>query len=153
MSDTNKRLISDAVADIVSSFAARDNASVEEILALARQLPGALVTADQFLAGTSETTLGGHTVTAQPAVAIDQSVSESAVTCLCCGRSFTMLKRHIKAEHGLSEGQYRAQFGLHNNHPLVAPNYSVRKAEYAKQIGLGKHARDHSESQGAGTST
>ena len=53
-----------------------------------------------------------------------------------------MLKRHLKAEHGLTEDQYRAMFDLLEDFPLVAPNYSARKAKYAKKIGLGKYSRD-----------
>jgi predicted transcriptional regulator len=137
--------MSGAIAQIVSNFAKRENATVEEILALAQQLPAALGSStDQFIPHAPQAELDGHIATVQPAVAIDQSVSDGTVTCLVCGRSFTMLKRHIKAEHGLSESQYRAQFGLSDDHPLVAPNYSVRKAEYAKRIGLGKHARGSS---------
>jgi predicted transcriptional regulator len=86
------------------------------------------------------------TQVAVPAVPIDQSVTDEAVTCLCCGKSFTMLKRHLKAEHGLTEQQYRLRFALSEKHPLVAPNYSIRKAEYAKRIGLGKYTRDDVES-------
>lgn len=148
MYDKSSIFISDAVAQIVSNFAARENVTVEEILALAQQLPAALGNSTaQIFPRAPQAEPDGHIATAQPAVAIDQSVSDGTVTCLCCGRSFTMLKRHIKAEHGLSESQYRAQFGLHDDHPLVAPNYSVRKAEYAKRIGLGKHARDSSLAQ------
>lgn len=149
LDDNNSISISDAVVRIVSSFAARDNATVEEVLALAQQLPGALGSAVQITARASQITPSVHIGIAHPAVPVDQSVTDEAVTCLCCGRSFTMLKRHLKAEHGLSESQYRAQFGLDEDHPLVAPNYSIRKAEYAKRNGLGKHARDDSAAQGA----
>jgi predicted transcriptional regulator len=79
--------------------------------------------------------------TAVPAVAIEQAVQNDKVICLCCGQSFTMLKRHLKAEHGLTEEQYREKFSLPSSFPLVAPAYSARKAEYAKQAGLGKHDR------------
>ena len=147
MDDKNNISMSDAVANILSSFAARDNATVEDIIALAQQLPSALARSGQTSARTPQILENEHVLTARPAVAIDQSVFDEAVTCLCCGRSFTMLKRHLKAEHGLTESQYRAQFSLSEDHPLVAPNYSARKAEYARRIGLGKHTRDDSVDQ------
>jgi predicted transcriptional regulator len=53
-----------------------------------------------------------------------------------------MLKRHLKAEHGLTEENYRSMFSLPNDMPLVAPSYSARKAEYARSAGLGKHSRE-----------
>ena len=142
----------DAVTSILSSFATRENATVADVVALAQQLPTALEHVDQSHDWVSKTAADGFTEVSQPAVAVDQSVSDEAVTCLCCGRAFTMLKRHLKAEHGLSEHQYRAQFVLDEDHPLVAPNYSLRKAEYAKRIGLGKYARDDSTAQGIGPS-
>jgi len=55
--------------------------------------------------------------TAIPAVPVAESVTDDSVTCLCCGRSFTMLKRHLRAEHGLSEGDYRIKFNLDDDHP------------------------------------
>ena len=82
------------------------------------------------------------TETAIPAVPVAESFTDDSVTCLCCGRSFTMLKRHLRAEHGLSESEYRIKFNLDDDHPLVAPNYSLRKADYAKKAGLGRYARD-----------
>jgi len=75
-------------------------------------------------------------------VPVAESFTDDSVTCLCCGRSFTMLKRHLRAEHGLSESEYRIKFNLDDDHPLVAPNYSLRKADYAKKAGLGRYARD-----------
>ncbi len=151
MYDKNNIPLSDVVAQVLAQFAARENATVEDVIALARQLPGALSLAPQLRPAQMPTRVSDETMAPRPAVAIDQSVSDETVTCLCCGKSFTMLKRHLKAEHGLTEGQYRAQFGLDEAHPLVAPNYSSRKAEYAKRIGLGKYAREDTPAQGPGS--
>lgn len=133
------------VERVLASFAARENASVDEILQLARDLPHAI--AGLASLPEVETNVAYREPLAakapiKPAVPIEQSVSEDEVTCLCCGRSFTMLKRHLKAEHGLTEPQYREQFELPDEHPLTAPSYSERKAAYAKRIGLGKHSRE-----------
>ncbi|MBM1689259.1 MucR family transcriptional regulator [Sulfitobacter geojensis] len=149
MEDRSNMLISEAVRSVLTSFAARENATVEDVLALARSLPAALGDNASSITPEQQTAAINSLQTARPAVAIDQSVSDDTVTCLCCGKSFTMLKRHLKAEHGLSEQQYRAQFGLPEEHLLVAPNYSIRKAEYAKRIGLGKYAREDSPPQDA----
>ncbi|WP_281990538.1 MucR family transcriptional regulator [Sulfitobacter geojensis] len=149
MEDRSNMLISEAVRSVLTSFAARENATVEDVLALARSLPAALGDNANSITPEQQTAAINSLQTARPAVAIDQSVSDDTVTCLCCGKSFTMLKRHLKAEHGLSEQQYRAQFGLPEEHLLVAPNYSIRKAEYAKRIGLGKYAREDSPTQDA----
>ncbi|GAA6176159.1 MucR family transcriptional regulator [Sulfitobacter pacificus] len=149
MEDKNAMLVSDATFSILSSFASRENATVEDVLALASKLPAVLGGREQPATALAQIVSSKPHETVRPAVAIDQSVSDDTVTCLCCGKSFTMLKRHLKAEHGLSEHEYRTMFGLDEDHLLVAPNYSIRKAEYAKRIGLGKYAREDSPSQGA----
>jgi len=133
--DKNNIPLSDVVAQVLAQFAARENATVEDVIALARQLPGALSLAPQSRPAQMPTRVSDETIAPRPAVAIDQSVSDETVTCLCCGKSFTMLKRHLKAEHGLTEGQYRAQFGLDEpirwSHPTIpaarqnTPNASV----------------------------
>ena len=77
----------------------------------------------------------------QPALPIEQAVTEDKVYCLCCGRGFKMLKRHLGAEHGLTEAEYRAMFNLPADMALVAPSYSRKKASHAKQAGFGKYDR------------
>ncbi|MFC6639653.1 MucR family transcriptional regulator [Sulfitobacter sediminilitoris] len=132
-----------ALVQVLSCFAARENATVEDVVALAKQLKAVLGdAANKDVPRSLVSTADLSTQIAVPAVPLDQSVTDEAVTCLCCGKSFTMLKRHLKAEHGLTEEQYRVRFDLPEDHPLVAPNYSIRKAEYAKRIGLGKYTRD-----------
>ena len=68
-------------------------------------------------------------------------MTEDTIFCLCCGKGFKMLKRHLGAEHGLTEAEYRAMFNLPADMPLVAPSYSRKKAEYAKEAGFGKYSR------------
>lgn len=129
------------IVDIVASFAGREAATVEDILKLAQQLPRALGLAAQSQ-DPSCSSAQAPEKDVVPAVPIDESVSKDAITCLCCGKSFVMLKRHLKAEHDLTEQEYRRLFELADDYPLVAPSYSERKAAYAKKIGLGKYVRD-----------
>ena len=75
----------------------------------------------------------------------EQPMTDDTIFCLCCGKGFKMLKRHLGAEHGLTEAEYRVMFNLAADAPLVAPSYSKRKAEYAKRAGLGKYSRDKSD--------
>ena len=142
MNDDND-WVSATTAQVLISFASRENATVEEVLSLAQQLQPAFNSMSTHAA--SGRAVDGIQQSIQrmvPAVPIEDSVTEDSVTCLCCGKSFTMLKRHLKAEHGLTEAQYREAFGLSEDHPLTAPSYSKRKADYAKQIGLGKYERE-----------
>ena len=73
-----------------------------------------------------------------PAVAINRSVKEAAITCLDCGRAFKSLKRHIQSEHDINPTEYRAKWGLTHDYPMVAPSYSVARSALAKKIGLGR---------------
>lgn len=73
-----------------------------------------------------------------PAVSIRASVKPDAITCLECGYKGKMLKRHLATEHGMDEVEYRARWNLPGDYPLVAPNYSAKRSELAKAIGLGR---------------
>jgi predicted transcriptional regulator len=73
-----------------------------------------------------------------PAVPVKSSVSPSRIVCLDCGRSFSMLKRHLMTDHQLTPEQYRQRWGLPNSYPLVAPDYARMRSELAKKIGLGR---------------
>ena len=41
-----------------------------------------------------------------PAVAINRSVRDAAITCLDCGRAFKSLKRHIYSKHDMTSTAY-----------------------------------------------
>jgi predicted transcriptional regulator len=75
---------------------------------------------------------------AAPAVSIRKSVKPDAITCLECGKSFAMLKRHLRTDHGLTSDEYRAKWSLPAGYPLVAPEYAARRSELALKIGLGR---------------
>ncbi|MCR8550575.1 MucR family transcriptional regulator [Salipiger sp. P9] len=125
----------DMVSRIVAAYASRPDVTPDEIVALYRRLTGemggtpAVAPAPQANPGM------------RPALPIEQAVTEDKVYCLCCGRGFKMLKRHLGAEHGMTEAEYRAAFGLPEDMPLVAPSYSRKKASHAKEAGLGKYDR------------
>lgn len=72
-----------------------------------------------------------------PAVPIRRSVKDDAITCLDCGWSGVMLRRHLTTAHGLSPEQYREQWSLPRDYPLVSKNYASRRSELAKAFGLG----------------
>ncbi|APZ50350.1 MucR family transcriptional regulator [Salipiger abyssi] len=125
----------ETVSRIVAAYASRPDVSPDEIVALYRRLNGEMTEAPA-----ASPVPRGDTLM-QPALPIDQAVTEDKVYCLCCGRGFKMLKRHLGAEHGMTEAEYRAAFGLPEDMPLVAPSYSRKKASHAKEAGLGKYDR------------
>ena len=74
----------------------------------------------------------------QPAVPVKKSVTPEAVICLCCGRGFKSLRRHLQTTHQLSPREYRTTFGLKSDYPIVAPNYAAQRSDLAKSHGLGR---------------
>ncbi|WP_254772005.1 Ros/MucR family transcriptional regulator [Pseudooceanicola nitratireducens] len=119
------------IATIVASYAARPDSTPDAIVELYNKLMG----------GAGETPEPPQTGAVKPALPLDRAVTEDKVYCLCCGRGFKMLKRHLGAEHGLTEAEYRTMFGLPADFALVAPSYSRKKASHAKQAGFGKYDR------------
>ena len=49
-----------------------------------------------------------------------------------------MLKRHLRTRHELSADQYKRRWNLPSDYPMTAPNYSERRSQFAKKIGLGR---------------
>jgi len=73
-----------------------------------------------------------------PAVPINRSIQKDAITCLECGWSGKMLKRHLSSAHDLSVKEYREKWKLPSDYPLVAPSYAAQRSKLAKKIGLGR---------------
>jgi predicted transcriptional regulator len=73
-----------------------------------------------------------------PAVPVRQSIRQDRIICLEDGKSFSMLKRHLMTDHGLTPEQYREKWGLARDYPMVAPNYAQTRSTLAKKIGLGR---------------
>ena len=131
-----KQNLSDtAIATIVSGFASRSDVTIDDILTLVERLRATPADAPPIAPK-------AQGMTAAPG---EQPMTDDTIFCLCCGKGFKMLKRHLGAEHGLTEAEYRVMFSLPADAPLVAPSYSKRKAEYAKRAGLGKYSRDKSD--------
>jgi predicted transcriptional regulator len=64
-------------------------------------------------------------------------VQPEAVTCLDCGQRRKVLKGHLMRAHHLTPNEYRTRWGLKDDYPIIAPNYTARRSELAKSIGLG----------------
>jgi predicted transcriptional regulator len=73
----------------------------------------------------------------QPVVPVKRSVFQDRIICLEDGKSFRTLKRHLMLVYGLTPQAYRAKWGLPADYPMVAPEYTVRRAAIARRIRLG----------------
>ena len=71
-------------------------------------------------------------------VSVRASIKPDYIVCMECGGRHKMLKRHIMTAHRMTPEQYRADYGLPREYPMVAPNYSEQRRTLAHSIGLGR---------------
>ena len=76
----------------------------------------------------------------KPAVAVKKSVTPSHIICLEDGKKYKSLTRHLKVYFGMTPKEYREKWGLPKDYPMVAPEYAARRAQIAKDTGLGRKA-------------
>ena len=88
------------------------------------------------LSGASKST--AVAVKVEPAVPIKSSLRSDKITCLECGKLFSMLKRHLMTDHKLTPYEYRSKWELPASYPMTAPNYAKVRSSLAKEIGLGR---------------
>lgn len=69
---------------------------------------------------------------------IENSVHQDKIQCLEDGTWHIMLRRYIRRKFNMTPQQYREKWGLPEDYPFVAPNYSMRRSKIAKKTGLGK---------------
>jgi predicted transcriptional regulator len=82
-----------------------------------------------------------HSSAPKPAVPVKKSVFPDYIVCLEDGKKLTMLKRYLRSKYKMSPEEYRAKWNLPLDYPMVAPNYSTRRSDFAKKIGLGRSSK------------
>lgn len=117
--------------EIVSAHVSNNTVAAADLPGVIEQVHASLVRAAS--AGTG----GKLAPRPAPAVAIKKSVMPDYLVCLEDGKHLTMLKRYLATNFNMTPDEYRARWGLPSDYPMVAPNYSARRSELAKQIGLG----------------
>jgi len=121
-------------ADIVSAHVANNNVAVGDVATLVEKVYQAL------------SSLGAPAPEPQqekqPVVSVRASIKPDYLVCMECGRKQKTLKRHLENAHGMSPDQYRTDYGLPRDYPMVAPEYSKKRSAMAHAIGLGRKAKD-----------
>jgi predicted transcriptional regulator len=118
-------------ADIVAAHVANNTVAVGDVATLVQRIYEALSGLDQ----------GGQEPARQektPVVSVRASVKPDYLVCMECGGKHKMLKRHLMNAHSMTPDQYRADYGLPREYPMVAPNYSEQRRTLAHSIGLGR---------------
>jgi predicted transcriptional regulator len=121
------------VAEIVAAYVGHNTITPDRVPALIEAVNEALA----GLGKTAESVSEQHV----PAVPIRRSVGDNSITCLTCGWSGQMLKRHLSTAHGMTPTQYREHWKLPAEYPMVAKNYASRRSKLAKANGLGTRGR------------
>jgi predicted transcriptional regulator len=102
----------------------------------ASDLPALIKSVHGALSGLADDNSSEPTRT--PVVPIKRSITPDYIICLEDGKKLKMLKRYLRTRYKLTPEQYRTKWRLPSNYPMVAPNYSRTRSEFAKRIGLGK---------------
>lgn len=122
--------------DVVATHVQNDNVAVGNLPDLISKIHTAF-SAISNLPGTEATLLAPV-----PAVTIRSAVKHNYVVCLEDGERFKMLKRYLAGQFGMTPDEYRPEWSLPAEYPMVAPGYAERRSELAKAIGLGKSPKD-----------
>ena len=137
MAETPETELLDLTTEIVAAHVSRNAISIDQIGTLIREV-------HKTLSG-----LGSEPEPAKPpSVSIKESVHKDAITCLECGWSAKVLKRHLTTAHGLSVKEYREKWRLPSDYPMVAPSYAAQRSRLAKKIGLGRKPRGRGRKKG-----
>ena len=136
----NEQLI-ELTADIVSAHVANNTVSVSDVANLVQRVHQAL----ESLGAPAPEERQEKT----PVVSVRSSIKPDHLVCMECGRKQKTLKRHLQNAHGMTPDQYRADYGLPRDYPMVAPDYSKRRSEMAQAIGLGRRPRPNAEGDAA----
>ena len=127
--DQSNDTLIELTADIVSAHVSNNNVPLENVAPLIADVFGAL--SGLGAAAPAE-------VRPEPAVSVRSSIKNDHLVCLEDGKKMKMLKRHLMTDHGMTPAEYRARWGLSSDYPMVAPDYSEKRRELAKTIGLGR---------------
>ena len=133
MSGIDKERLMKMAANIVAAYVSNNAVSADKLPALF----------DDVFAGLERVATAPDAADKQPrpepAVPIDESLTDDAIICLEDGQAFQSLKRHLRVKYNLTPDAYREKWGLPRDYPMVAPNYAKRRSALAKKTGLGKN--------------
>jgi len=131
----DQSLIIALTTEIVANYVANNTVAVAD-------LPSLIQTISQTLS-----TLGQADVIAEPETQkitpaqVKKSIRPDGLISFIDGKPYKTLKRHL-SKHGLSVEDYKAKFGLPKDYPTTAADYSAKRSEMAKSLGLGRQTAD-----------
>jgi predicted transcriptional regulator len=137
----NEQLVQ-LTADVVAAHVANNNVAVGDVGNLVQRVYEAL-------AALEKPAQGAQKEEKTPVVSVRSSIKPDFIVCMECGAKQRMLKRHLMTAHSMTPEQYRSDYGLPREYPMVAPNYSEQRRALAHSIGLGRKKGGASSGGGA----
>ena len=122
--------------EVVSSYLSNNAVAAENVPDLIKTVHATMVE----ISGKAEV----EEPKAKPAVAISRSVHDDYIVCLEDGKKLKMLKRYLRSQYDMSPDDYRRKWNLPSDYPMVAPAYSRKRSQFAKDIGLGRGGKGKS---------
>ena len=119
-------------ADVVAAYVSNNKISGEQLAGLISSTYRALSRVGAPVPAEPETPKPNK-------AAIKKSITPDHLTSFLDGGRYKSLKRHLTTQ-GFTPGEYRERFGLPNDYPMVASNYSAQRSQLAKSLGLGRKA-------------
>lgn len=133
LQQTQVRLI--ATKNIVCAYVSNNKVAATDLPKLISDVAGAFAVTKVGLR--DKRAFNNAKLSEKPAVPKSRSLSDTELICLECGKSFTSLKRHLMAAHGLTPHEYRSRWQLPSDYPMVTPAYSITRSRLAKDNELG----------------
>jgi predicted transcriptional regulator len=130
MMEKNRNILN-MTSEIVSAYIGKNQVAINEIQEIITKVYDILLQVQETGTVLSE----GDSM---PAVPIKKSITADYIICLEDGKKLKMLKRYLRTKYNMTPEQYRARWNLPSDYPMVAPNYAVRRSDFAKQFGLGQ---------------
>lgn len=129
---TAERHMMELTADIVAAYVSNNAVAASDLPALVR-------TVHETLRSPSppESAAAPEPARRKTASQVQRSITPEGLISFIDGKPYQTLKRHV-GKHGMTLSEYKAKFGLPDDYPTTAANYSARRREFAKQIGLGQ---------------
>jgi len=132
MSEIEKSELLELTADIVAAYVTHNDIKPEALPQLIENIYNSF----EGIAFDDEEDTGPRP---EPAVPIEDSLTDDLLICLEDGLPFQSLKRHLRVKYNMTPESYREKWGLPRDYPMVAPNYAKRRSALAKKTGLGKN--------------
>ena len=125
-----QRSVLEMASEIVSAYLGHNTLPAGRVPEFIHSVHKSLSEIDTGVVNSEEPTL-------KPAVPIRRSITADHIVCLEDGKKLKMLKRHLRSTYNMSPDEYRSKWNLPPDYPMVAPNYSARRSDFAKKSGLG----------------